>query len=150
MLGPVKGPGREGRVVYPLVFRPRPLNLKPMGDLTENFSRSEFACPCGCDKADIKMELVRRLQIVRSALDRPLSINSGVRCEEHNSAVGGAEDSAHVAGEAADIRCEDSGLRYNLILRLIFRFDRIGIGRDFIHVDISRSKPKEVLWDYYD
>jgi len=28
------------------------------------------------------------------------------------------------------------------------RFDRIGIGATFIHVDIDESKPQDVLWEY--
>ena len=32
-----------------------------MGDLTRNFSRSEFACPC-CGRADVDMRLVEALQ----------------------------------------------------------------------------------------
>ena len=36
-----------------------------MGDLTENFSRREFACTCNCGADGIDMELVEALERVR-------------------------------------------------------------------------------------
>ena len=36
-----------------------------MGDLTDNFSRSEFACKCGCGADAISLDLVERLQLLR-------------------------------------------------------------------------------------
>lgn len=60
-----------------------------MGDLTKNFSRSEFACNCGCGLDDIEMELVEMLQAARDWLNRPMVVNSGVRCVKYNKAAGG-------------------------------------------------------------
>lgn len=122
-----------------------------MGDLTENFSSFEFRCNCGCNNDNISMELVRRLQVTRDMLGRPIRINSGVRCPDHNKSIGGEEDSEHVPldgrpGEGADIPCEDNNTRYELLLRLINRFDRIGVYPKHIHVGIRETKPKEVLW----
>ena len=36
-----------------------------MGDLTEHFSRSEFACKCNCGADGISEELVSKLELVR-------------------------------------------------------------------------------------
>ena len=33
-----------------------------MGDLTANFDLEEYACKCGCGRADIKSELVNKIQ----------------------------------------------------------------------------------------
>jgi len=124
-----------------------------MGDLTENFSKSEFRCPCGCGSDNISRDLIVRLQMVRMAYNKPIHINSGVRCPEHNKEVGGVEDSEHVPvgdgpGEGADLQCDNGRDRYELLIRLVHKFDRIGIGTDFIHVGVRETKPREVVWLY--
>lgn len=72
-----------------------------MGDLTQNFSRREFACRCGCGYDAIDMDLVVNLQILRYRIHRPIYVNSGCRCEKHNQAVRGARNSYHLRGLAA-------------------------------------------------
>jgi len=47
--------------------------------------------------------LAHRLQGIRDLLGRPILINSGYRTPEHNRAVGGAKNSYHLKGMAADI-----------------------------------------------
>ena len=78
-----------------------------MGDLTENFSRSEFACKCGCGFDDIALDTVYICQAVRDHFNRPVTITSGCRCIAQNANVGGAENSQHIAGTAADIVVKD-------------------------------------------
>ena len=78
-----------------------------MGDLTDNFNRSEFACKCGCGFDEIALDTVYICQTLRHHFDRPVTITSGCRCPEHNASVGGAEKSQHVAGTAADVVVKD-------------------------------------------
>ncbi len=75
-----------------------------MGDITENFSRSEFACKCGCGFDQINIGLIHRLQVIRDILGVPIQVLSGCRCKKHNAdpLVGGEPDSYHLTGEAAD------------------------------------------------
>jgi len=73
-----------------------------MNDLSEHFSRTEFACKCGCGFNTVDVELLDVLLALRSALG-PTTINSACRCPAHNLSVGGAENSQHVLGRAADI-----------------------------------------------
>lgn len=40
---------------------------------------------------------------MRQKCGKPLIINSGYRCVEHNASVGGVKNSYHVLGEAADV-----------------------------------------------
>jgi uncharacterized protein YcbK (DUF882 family) len=47
--------------------------------------------------------LANRLQAVRDLLEKPILINSGYRNPAHNKAVGGASQSLHLSGMAADI-----------------------------------------------
>ena len=119
-----------------------------MGDLTKNFSKYEFACKCDCGYDDISLDLVDRLQSIRDIIGKPLHINSGLRCNNHNAKVGGAWESEHTTGEAVDIQCEGSPLRYELLYLLIKKFNRIGIADNFIHVGISKTKDQEVIWIY--
>ena len=58
--------------------------------------------------------------------DYPLTINSGYRSPMLNRAVGGASDSNHLTGCAADIRClnGEQAIRYACLL--VDRFNRCG------------------------
>lgn len=75
-----------------------------MGDITKNFSRDEFTCHCGCGSNNINPRLVLILQKVRDHFGMPLHIMSGVRCVKHNRKIGGAKNSQHLSGNAADVK----------------------------------------------
>ena len=116
--------------------------------ITANFMRSEYACPC-CGKDDIKDDLARRIQEVRDLLGKSITINSGVRCAAHNKSVGSKESSSHLTGYAADIRCDSSSYRQELLAAVFQVFDRVGIsGNNFIHVDVDPNKSAGVCWIY--
>ena len=74
-----------------------------MGDLSSHFSSSEFACRCGCGFRSVSPDLISRLELLRSHFGRPVKINSGCRCENHNRNIGGSSSSQHILGTAADI-----------------------------------------------
>lgn len=74
--------------------------------LSENFTVREFYCHDGSDKILIDSELVDILQSIRDAFGRAVTINSAYRNAEYNAKVGGASNSQHVYGKAADIRVE--------------------------------------------
>ena len=118
-----------------------------MGDLTTNFSKDEFKCPC-CDVSGINVGFVLRLQLARDRIGQSMTINSGYRCLSRNRAVGGVDSSSHCQGLAADIRCTNSVDRMVLLSILPEFFNRIGIASNFVHVDIDESKAQHVLWGY--
>src|SRR6056297_2490042 len=83
-----------------------------MGDLTKNFSRSEFECKgrdCCGHSYPVDRAFVEGLQALRDAVskhrgrDTALTITSGFRCRRHNSEIGGSKNSFHCLGMAADI-----------------------------------------------
>ena len=74
-----------------------------MGDLTENFSRSEFACKCGCGLDEIQLSVVELCQEVRDHYGVPVTVTSACRCPSHNSYVGGSSGSRHLECDAVDI-----------------------------------------------
>lgn len=118
-----------------------------MGDLSGHFSRREFACRCcGGDRVDLG--LVSALEQLRSLIDRPIRIVSGYRCPDHNRLVGGAPNSYHTQGKAADIVCSDLDIRQTIeAAEKVWAFWAGGIGaypeRGFVHVDI---RPRRARW----
>jgi len=113
----------------------------------DNFKKSEFSCKCGCGHNPISEELVKDLQIARRISEVPFIINSACRCIKHNKSVDGSFSSSHLEGLAVDIKTINSSDRYKITSVLLFvGFTRIGVYRDFIHVDIDTSKADKVLW----
>ena len=117
-----------------------------MGDLTTHFSKSEFACKCGCGFDNVNKDLIDNLEQSRQATNLTYEISSGCRCEKHNKEIGGKPNSAHTRGKAVDIKCIGSQMRYVLVKDLIRRFRRIEVKESWIHVDIDSTLPQDVLF----
>ncbi|MBM4327954.1 MAG: peptidase M15 [Deltaproteobacteria bacterium] len=119
----------------------------------KHFTPREFTCKCDglCDHADrISTELVAKLDMIRERIGLPIIVISGARCERHNRKVGGKERSAHVprsgVSHAADVRCADTMFRFAFLAAALPVFRRIGIAKDFIHVDDDPDLPQGVIW----
>ena len=112
------------------------------------FKKYEFVCPC-CKREEMSEELVFKLDLLRELVGKPLIVTSGFRCEKYNKKIGGAENSAHLRGWAVDIYCKSNILRFKILkYALLLGFQRIGIGKDFIHLDIDLSLPHPQIWLY--
>ena len=114
------------------------------------FTITEFDSPdvVGSGKLMDK-DFLEKLDLVRAKFDKPIKINSGVCTEEHNKKVGGKYNSSHLTGYAADLHCNNSRDRYELLICLLdVGFNRIGVGNTFIHVDSDPEKPIDVVWTY--
>lgn len=72
-----------------------------MTQLTPNFNAAEFICRDGSEHS-IDCGLLAMLQAVRSHFGKPVTITSGYRSPSYNAKVGGAPNSYHVKGLAAD------------------------------------------------
>lgn len=119
--------------------------------LTKNFNSKEFDSP---DEifSGLKMDFqfVMELQRLRDLVNEPLKISSGYRTSSHNKKINGAVHSAHLSGNAADIVVSNSTLRYLIVTyALKIGFHRIGIGKNFVHLDNSKSSGSHVIWHYY-
>ena len=112
--------------------------------------RELFECKCGCRGNLIDPRVVTMHQAIEEeCLMGDLPVNSGWRCQKHNKAVGGSPTSSHLRGLAADIGCKSSAQRYELLRAAMHQgVGRIGIGKNFVHIDIDRSKDKRVIWLY--
>lgn len=115
--------------------------------ITKNFTVQEMACPC-CNACSMVKTFMDALQKLRDGIDCPIHINSGFRCEKHNLSVNGSKGSSHLIGRAADISCYGSPHRMKIISNAIGIFNRIGIRRDFIHIDLDTQKDQELIWIY--
>ena len=119
------------------------------------FSYKEFDSPDMPGSGSLMDEnFLEMLDEVRDKFGKPIIINSGYRSEDHNAAVGGkpktetSPGSSHMYGLAADIKCDNSVDRFYLIYLLQETgFQRIGVAKTFIHVDLDVTKPA-AIWLY--
>lgn len=116
-----------------------------MGDLSKHFSRSEFACRCGCGFDTVDSELIRILEEVREHFGQPVGIQSGCRCDAHNEKIGGAYKSQHKLGRAADIVVKHT--EPDDVADYLAVMDIGGVGRysTFSHAD-SRTTDRPARW----
>lgn len=123
------------------------------------FTTEEFACKCGCglgsQQEDISRDLIDKLDMVRMMYGKPMIVESGARCQEHNAKSGGEPDSAHLPHtethqcRAVDIRVSGGVERFELVrLALKVGFKRIGVAKTFVHLDVAWDLPSPVLFVY--
>jgi hypothetical protein len=90
------------------------MNLSPHFTLAE-FTVSETAARYGIDNTPSPeiIEALKKtaalLEEVRALLGQPIVITSGYRCQALNTQIGGALNSAHMTGQAADFLCPGFG-----------------------------------------
>lgn len=114
--------------------------------LTPHFKRSELRCPC-CGKCEMHPVFMDALEKMRLDYNRPLRINSGYRCPEHNSKLSGSSpNSLHMKGIAADISWDEfpADDKKKLLNLAVKDFGGLGIGRTYLHVDLGPAK----VWIY--
>ncbi len=122
-----------------------------MGDLTQNFSAVEFACPC-CGKAKMNTNTLNRLQFLRTDYGksfRPVS-GGGYRCEAYDKTQG-----VHTKGNAIDPGIPREDMFGFVALAIKHGFTGIGLkqkkGKWQIHIDDyegNTARPRPWLWTY--
>lgn len=132
--------------------------------LSEHFSDNEFLFSDYAKKHNLKIEFcvinqvknarrlcVNLLEPLR-VVTGPIRIISGLRSMEVNQGVGGAVDSQHLTGEAADIIF--SGCSYSYAIQFIIRnlqFDQLILevganGFTWLHVSYSSQNRNQFLF----
>ena len=123
-----------------------------MAKLTNNFTLQEFNSKCGRDIPNNVLpniiQLAKNLQVLRDAVGKSISITSGYRSPQHNKKIGGAKDSQHVKGMAADIKV--AGMTPKEVVLVIegliesgkMKQGGIGIYASWIHYDIRGTKAR--------
>jgi len=115
-----------------------------MGDLSEHFSRYEFACKDGCGFDTVDVKTLEALEGIRVHFNAPVKITSGCRCEAYNKKVGGKKNSQHLVGRAADIQVEDKSPIFVSEYAEHVMPNTGGIGRysNFTHIDTRSGKAR--------
>lgn len=126
----------------------KPYSVKKDGStyLSNNFKVKEFACNDGSDTVLISDELVSLLQKIRDHFGVAVTINSGYRTSTYNKKVGGATNSQHVKGTAADIVAKgvDPLTVAQYAEYLMPNSGGIGVYQTFTHVDVRTNRSR---WD---
>lgn len=106
-----------------------------------DFSPRELACK-GTGKLGIDEDAMDALQALRSALGKPIVINSAYRSPEHNRAVGGAASSQHLLARAFDCRMENHNPAAFEAAARSAGFTSFGyyVKNGFMHID-TRDQP---------
>ena len=113
---------------------------------SEYFSRNEFRCTCNkyCNGFPVEPEpdLVRFCNEFRRRLGVPVTIvdsgGSGVRCPQHNAAVGGVANSNHLYGKAADLHSGKSPEEmYRVADEILGNTGELGLYNWGIHVAVN-------------
>jgi len=107
--------------------------------IDKNFSLKEFECPC-CKRVILHSDLLKNLIKLRSLIREPIYINSGYRCKEYNTQVGGVKGSYHLFGMAIDISVKYFTIHDLAIQAELVGFKGIGEYSNFLHVDIRPTK----------
>lgn len=111
-----------------------------------NFKVKEFACHDGSDAILIDESLIRILQKAREHFGAALKITSAYRNQAYNAKIGGATNSYHTKGQAADITI--TGVANKEVAKYFEAQGLNGIGfynysGGFVHVDTRTSR---YLW----
>jgi len=116
-----------------------------------NFTADEFKCShCGVNA--MKPEFMAKLQALRTAYGKPMTITSGYRCPQHPIEAKKIKPGAHASGCACDVRVEGQDAYRLLKLALVAGFTGIGVqqkgaGR-FLHFDTLEGGTRPNLWSY--
>ena len=121
--------------------------------ITKNFSLAELTkTSTGIDNNPDRQQVTalinlcgKVLQPVRDMYGRPIHVSSGYRSTAVNKAVGGARNSQHLLGEAADITVYNRMGNKQLfeIIRDNLSFDQLINERDFSWIHVSYKSEEE-------
>ena len=123
------------------------------------FKLSEFDSPdLEGSGSNMNYTFLEKLDQARGLAGIPFKITSGYRTEAYQDDLtrrgyktAKKGTSPHLKGLAADISVKDSRQRYIVINSLLLAgFTRLGIGDNFIHVDLStyEGHRQNVIWKY--
>lgn len=114
---------------------------------TRNFSPKELVCTC-CGQHGVLQWALDRLQVIRDIVDRPLTLASAYRCENHPQERIKTVKGQHYKGVAFDIKIKNSAERLQLVqLALQLGAGGIGVADTFVHIDFRQTK-RAVMWTY--
>ena len=116
------------------------------------FKEAEFKkCVPSCSLQDMNQNFMYMLDALRAQAGIPLVLNCAYRSKAWDIKKGRSGNSAHTRGKAVDIRCNSNTNRWKIVTAAYeIGFRRIGIGKNYIHVDCDKSLTQDVIWHYYE
>ena len=110
------------------------------------FRAREFASP-DSSVIFVNKTLTVVLGSLRGRLGKPVYINSGYRTPQHNEKVGGAKNSYHLYGAAADIRAEGYTPKevYKMLDNILNGWGGLEEHETFVHIDVRDDKWRKPL-----
>ena len=116
------------------------------------FKEAEFKkCVPSCSLQDMNQRFMTTLDGVRALAGIPLKLSCAYRSVAWDKVKGRSGNSAHCRGMAVDIVCNSSSTRSKIITAALrLGINRIGIGKNFVHLDTDTSLPQNVIWHYYE
>ncbi len=128
-----------------------------MPDHSRHFTLHELQCHCGCGEALMDAGFLTKLEDLRTAFAKPMTVTSGYRCPAHNTKVShtGA-NGPHTTGHAIDIKVCGADAYQLLLLAMQLGFSGLGISQRgsmesrFIHIDNLSypNYPRPRVWTY--
>ncbi len=110
--------------------------------ISAHFTVAEMACRDGADAVLIAPRLAMVLESIRTHFNKPVVIHSGYRTPQYNKKVGGAAQSQHCYGTAADISIK--GVSPQTVAayarKLMPDWGGVGTYKTFTHVDVRETK----------
>jgi len=126
-------------------------NIKEIAMVTSKYFKEPEFARLGCSLQDMSQDLMDKLDQCRALAGVPFVLTSAYRDPEKNKKVGGVDKSAHTKGLGVDIACTNGAMRYIIFVNAInVGFNRIGLGKNFVHLDIDKTLPQKVIFDYYE
>jgi uncharacterized protein YcbK (DUF882 family) len=118
------------------------LSLKANPDLklSRNFRLAELACKDGSDTVLVHPALILALQAIRDVAGAGIRINSGYRTPEYNKSIGGATNSMHTLGMAADIVITGMTPMQVAAIANDLKLGGIKAYPTFTHIDVGRPR----------
>lgn len=123
-----------------------------MGDISDHFSKRDFACRCKQCKREFKISLtlVGILEMIRSHFNKRLEIATGYLCEEENSRRGGIKKNYHILGKAAKFYMLHTPP--GKVFQFAERIPQIhGLGLDpvqkQVYIDIRDKNERKWIWE---
>lgn len=104
-----------------------------------------------CSVSDMDEEFLGEQKFIQKLCGRKFRITSAFRTVAYEKSKGRSGRSAHCLGKAVDISTTDSKSRYVVVAALLHAgFNRIGIGKTFVHVDDDLKRAHPVIFHYYE
>jgi uncharacterized protein YcbK (DUF882 family) len=108
--------------------------------VSRNFTLGELASKDGANIVLLHPALILALQTIRDHVGKPIRVNSAFRSPAHNKAIGGASNSLHTLGLAADVVID--GMTPIEVASLANDMGLGGIKAypTFTHIDVGRHR----------